>query len=54
MRDEGIEMGDPRFLGAGKMLLDIDGIDTTSPAFEAAKEACEDEAPEGFGPGVGG
>ena len=54
MREEGIDMADPRFLGPGKMLLGIAGIDTTSPAFEAAKEACGDEAPEQTGPGVGG
>jgi hypothetical protein len=54
MRDEGIDMADPKFLGPGKMLLGIAGVDTTSPAFEAAKEACGDEAPELDGPGVGG
>lgn len=54
MREEGIEMADPKFLGPGKMLLGIAGIDTTSPAFEAAKAACGDEAPQLDGPGVGG
>lgn len=55
MREEGIEMGDPRFLGPEKMLLDIDGIDTESPAFEVATEACEDEAPASpDGPTIGG
>jgi len=38
-REEGIEMGDPEFLGPGKFHLDIAGIDTESPAFEAAREA---------------
>ena len=47
-------MGDPKFLGRGKFLLDIAGIDTTSPAFEAAQEACDDKLPELSGISVGG
>ena len=39
-------MGDPEFLGPGKFHLDIAGIDTESPAFEAAQEACGDKLPE--------
>jgi len=54
MREEGIEMGDPTFLGPGKMHLDIVGLDTDSPAFKAAQEACSDKAPELDGVGVGG
>ncbi len=54
MRDHGIEMGDPEFLGPGKFHLDIEGIDTTSPAFEAAREACANELPEVPGVVVGG
>ena len=54
MREEGIDLADPEFLGPGKMHLGIAGIDTASPAFEAAQEACGDEAPEMTGPGVGG
>lgn len=56
MREEGIEMADPQFPGTGKVLLGIAGIDTESPAFAAAREACEDEAPEMDvdGPVVGG
>lgn len=56
MREEGIEMADPQFLGPGKVHLGIAGIDTSSPAFAAAREACEDEAPEMDvdGPVVGG
>lgn len=54
MRDEGIDLADPQFLGPGKMHLGIAGVDTSSPAFEAARAACEDQAPDGFGPGVGG
>ena len=37
MRGEGIDLADPEFLGPGKMRLGIAGIDTTSPAFEAAR-----------------
>jgi hypothetical protein len=54
MREEGIDLADPQFLGAGQVRLGIQGVDTSSPAFEAAREACGDEAPDGFGPGVGG
>jgi predicted small secreted protein len=53
MRDEGIDLADPKFPGSGKVLLGIAGIDTTSPAFEAAKEACGDEAPAQTGGGIG-
>lgn len=53
-REEGIEMGDPEFLGPGKFHLDIAGIETESPAFEAAREACEDKLPELSGLTVGG
>ncbi|HET7119855.1 MAG TPA: hypothetical protein VFI17_01245 [Solirubrobacterales bacterium] len=56
MREEGIDLADPRFPGNGKVLLGIAGIDTTSPAFEAAAEACKDKVPTqtGGGFGVGG
>lgn len=54
MRENGIEMGDPEFLGPGKFHLDIEGIDTESPAFEAAREACDEELPELPGIAVGG
>ncbi len=53
-REEGIDMGDPEFLGPGKFHLDIKGIDTSSPAFEAAREACDDKLPELSGITVGG
>ncbi len=46
MREEGVEMGDPEFLGPGKFHLDIEGIDTSSPAFEAARDACGNKLPE--------
>jgi hypothetical protein len=54
MRKQGIEMGDPEFLGPGKFHLDLEGIDTESPAFEAAREACDEELPELPGVVVGG
>jgi hypothetical protein len=54
LRDEGIEMGDPKFPGPGQFLLDVNGIDTESPAFEAAREACGDKLPELSGISVGG
>jgi hypothetical protein len=54
MRENGIAMGDPTFPGPGKFLLDLKGVDTTSPAFEAAQEACKGELPETSGITVGG
>jgi hypothetical protein len=54
MRDHGIDMGDPEFLGPGKFHLDIERIDTNSPAFKAAQAACSEELPELSGPSVGG
>lgn len=54
MREEGIGMGDPTFLGPGKFHLDIAGLDTSSPAFEAAQEACQGKMPELEIAGVGG
>lgn len=54
MREEGIDMGDPKFPGPGKFLLDIAGLDTSSPAFKAAEEACHGKMPELDVTGVGG
>jgi hypothetical protein len=54
MRDEGIDMGDPKFLGPGKFLFGIAGLDTNSPAFKSAQEACHKKMPELDIPGVGG
>lgn len=54
MRGEGIELADPTFEGRGKVLLGIAGVDTESPAFEAAKAACGDKVPDTGGFGVGG
>ena len=53
-REQGIEMGDPEFLGPGQFHLDIAGLDTESPAFEAAREACDGMLPELSGVSVGG
>jgi hypothetical protein len=53
MREEGIDLADPRFPGSGKVLLGIAGIDTSSPAFEAAAEACKDKVPAQTGGGIG-
>jgi hypothetical protein len=54
MRDEGIDMGDPKFLGPGKFLLGIAGLDTNSPAFKSAQKACHENLPEVETGGVGG
>jgi hypothetical protein len=54
VREQGIDMPDPQFLGPGQVHLSIAGIDTSSPAFEAAREACDDIVPEESGPTVGG
>jgi hypothetical protein len=54
MREEGIEMGDPTFLGPGKFHFDIAGLDTESPVFEAAEESCKGKLPELDLTGVGG
>jgi hypothetical protein len=54
MREEGIDMGDPTFLGPGKFHLDIAGLDTSSPAFIAAQETCQEKMPELNISGVGG
>jgi hypothetical protein len=54
MRGEGIELADPTFEGPGKVRLGIAGVDTESPAFDAAREACEGKVPDTGGFGVGG
>jgi hypothetical protein len=54
LREQGIDMGDPEFLGPGKFHLDIAGIDTESPAFKAAQEVCAGKLPELSGISVGG
>lgn len=54
VREHGIDMGDPTFLGPGKVHLDIAGIDTGSPEFEAAREACQGKTLETHGINIGG
>jgi hypothetical protein len=54
MRREGIDMADPTFLGPGKVHLDIAGIDTSSPAFESARGACQGLTLELQGINIGG
>jgi hypothetical protein len=53
MRDRGIDLADPRFPGSGKVLLGIAGIDTHSPAFEAAAAGCKDKMPAQSDTGIG-
>ncbi len=53
VREEGIDLADPEFPGPGQVRLGIAGIDTDSPAFEAAAEACKGEVPPQTGGGVG-
>jgi hypothetical protein len=53
VREQGIDLADPQFPGAGKVLLGIAGVDTDSPAFEAAAESCQDELPAQTDTGIG-
>jgi hypothetical protein len=54
VREHGVDMGDPEFLGPGKVHLDRSGIDQNSPAFVAAREACEGKLMEIAGISIGG
>lgn len=54
VREHGVDMGDPQFLGSGKVHLDNKGIDPNSPAFVAAREACEGKLMEIAGISIGG
>ncbi len=54
VREHGVDMGDPEFRGPGQVLLDTKGIDTSSPAFEAAREACQGKTLELHGINIGG
>lgn len=54
VRAHGVDMGDPEFLGPGKVHLDNKGIDPSSPAFAAAREACEGKLMEIAGISIGG
>lgn len=53
MREQGIDLADPRFPGAGKVLLGIAEVDTDSPSFEAAAESCQAELPAQTDTGIG-
>jgi len=54
VREHGVDMGDPEFLGPGKVHLDNNGIDPSSPAFVAAREGCEGTLMEIAGISIGG
>jgi len=54
VREHGVDMGDPEFLGPGKVHLDNNEIDPNSPAFVAAREACEGTLMEIAGVSIGG
>lgn len=54
VREHGVDMGDPEFLGPGKVHLDNNGIAPNSPAFVAAREACEGTLMEIAGVSIGG
>lgn len=54
VREHGVNMGDPEFLGPGKVHLNNNGIDPSSPAFVTAREACEDTLMEIAGISIGG
>ena len=52
VREHGLDMADPTFQGPGKVLLDRSA--TSSPAFEAAREACQGKTLELHGINIGG
>lgn len=52
VREHGVDMADPEFLGPGKVHLDRTA--TESPAFEAAREACQGKTLELNGINIGG
>jgi len=52
VREHGLDMADPTFKGNGKVLLDRTA--TASPAFEAAREACQGKTLELHGINIGG
>ena len=52
VREHGVDMADPEFLGPGKVHLDQSA--TGSPAFEAAREACQGKTLELHGVNIGG
>ena len=52
VREHGVDMADPEFLGPGKVHLDRSA--TESPAFEEAREACQGKTLELHGISIGG
>jgi hypothetical protein len=52
VREQGLDMADPTFRGNGQVLLDRTA--TASPAFEAAREACQGKTLELHGINIGG
>jgi len=52
VREHGVDMADPEFLGPGKVHLDRSVAG--SPAFEAAREACQGKTLELHGVNIGG
>lgn len=52
VREHGVDMGDPTFRGNGQVLLDRTA--TASPAFEAARDACQGKTLELHGINIGG
>jgi hypothetical protein len=52
VREHGVDMADPEFLGPGKVHLDRSAAE--SPAFEAARQACEGKTLEMRGINIGG
>jgi hypothetical protein len=52
VREHGLDMADPTFQGPGQVLLDRSA--TSSPAFEAAREACQGKTLELHGINIGG
>jgi hypothetical protein len=52
VREHGVDMADPEFLGPGKVHLDRQAAE--SPAFESAREACQGKTLELHGVNIGG
>jgi hypothetical protein len=52
VREHGVDMADPEFLGPGQVHLDRSAAE--SPAFEAAREACQGKTLELHGINIGG
>jgi hypothetical protein len=52
VREHGVDMADPEFLGPGKVHLDRSAAE--SPAFDAARQACQGKTLETHGITIGG